>query len=162
MREPATTQTITPATATKLDSREEHFRIPSGINSCEYSSGIFPRSQPQGVLGWYSTFTARLFLPRFRSRIASTAGRGATTWPPRAIMCGASISWATERPTAFARWNGGRSESATRPRPRGKTSDRAGSAVHIGSSSRGTNLNNRALLGHDSHGPVCCPASRPG
>jgi len=42
MREPATTQTITRATATKLDSREEHFRIPSGINSCE----IFLRYLP--------------------------------------------------------------------------------------------------------------------
>jgi pimeloyl-ACP methyl ester carboxylesterase len=42
MKDPATIQTITPATATKLDSREEHFRIPSGINSC----GIFLRYLP--------------------------------------------------------------------------------------------------------------------
>lgn len=42
MKDPATIQTITPATATRLDSREEHFRIPSGINSC----GIFLRYLP--------------------------------------------------------------------------------------------------------------------
>jgi pimeloyl-ACP methyl ester carboxylesterase len=42
MKDPATIQTITPATATRLDSREEHFRIPSGINSY----GIFLRYLP--------------------------------------------------------------------------------------------------------------------
>ena len=101
------------STATQLDPREEHFRIPGTARGIVALPPL-PAGSPTAKSGRAApcfTCMAQHFRRHSRSRIASTANPGATRCARQVSTSGGSTSTASVTPTAIRKWSSRRAEN---------------------------------------------------